>query len=282
MSSGLRFTKLEALGNDFVLLDRRDGLADPAPERIRALADRHTGIGFDQLLILAPLTDDGADCQVRIYNRDGSPASQCGNGMRAIARWLEDEQPGRRQFVLATPAGRVEVDNRGSDGIRANMGHPRFGAEAVGLAPDLTLTGLVTETLGEHPGLQAIGLVSMGNPHLILLLDAPPPAALVAEPAAALSRHPAFAAGVNVSFAVVDPATGRVELSVHERGVGPTRACGSAACATAAFLIRTGRVTTPVEIRQPGGRLVIDWPGDDDPLWMTGPARRVFDGTLLI
>ncbi|NDY94450.1 diaminopimelate epimerase [Wenzhouxiangella limi] len=276
MSPNQSFTKLEALGNDFVLLDHRDGQPDPGPERIRALADRRSGIGFDQLLALHPGTADADDCRVHIFNCDGSPARQCGNGMRAIARWLADEQPGRDRFRLATPAGAVEVEIRGDNQVRVNMGRPDFGAAAVGLEPGLALNDL----LAGIPGRLDAGLVSMGNPHLILLLEQPPTAALVEQAGSHLSRHAGFQDGVNVSFATRGD-DGAVRLRVHERGVGPTPACGSAACATAALLIMTGAAKSPVNVDQPGGRLVIDWPGEESPLWMTGPARRVFDGTCL-
>lgn len=276
MSPHLAFTKLEALGNDFVLLDHRDGRPDPDPDRIRALGDRHTGIGFDQLLVLHAGAASPADWRVHIYNHDGSPARQCGNGMRAIARWLEDEQPGRRRFLLDTPAGPIEVENCGDHQVRVNMGRPDFTPASVGLDPDIALDSL----LGDLPGLLEAGLVSMGNPHLVLLLDEQAPAALVEQRGRLLSHHPGFRDGINVSFAALG-ANGAVDLGVHERGVGPTRACGSAACATAALLIFRGLAASPVQVDQPGGRLVIDWPGGDSPLSMIGPARRVFDGTLV-
>lgn len=276
MSQRQAFTKLEALGNDFVLLDHRDDRIDPGPERIRQLADRRSGIGFDQLLVLHSCPAGPADCRVHIYNRDGSPALQCGNGMRAIARWLEADQPGRDRFVLEVPAGPVEVQKRGDDQFRVNMGSPQFTAAAVGLDPDTALDSLV----GDLPGLRDAGLVSMGNPHLVVLLAQPAPAALVEQRGAMLSRHPSFSDGVNVSFVALG-GDGAVDLRVHERGAGATPACGSAACATAAWLIARQRAPSPLAVDQPGGRLVIDWRGGNSPLWMTGPARRVFDGTLV-
>lgn len=276
MRPHLAFTKLEALGNDFVLLDHRDGRPDPDPDRIRTLSDRRTGIGFDQLLVLHANAAGAADCRVHIYNHDGSPARQCGNGMRAIARWLEDEQPGRQRFLLDTPAGPIEVENRSDHQVRVNMGRPEFKPASVGLEPGVALDSL----LGDLPGLLEAGLVSMGNPHLVLLLDEQAPPALVEQRGSQLSQHPGFREGINVSFAALG--TNAVHLGVHERGVGPTRACGSAACATAALLVSRGLVKSPVQVDQPGGRLVIDWAGGDSPLSMIGPAKRVFDGTLVI
>lgn len=273
--AGIAFTKLEALGNDFVLLDARDGRAEPEPQQVRALADRRTGIGFDQLLILQPGATETADCRVRIFNGDGSSARQCGNGMRAIALWLADEQPERDRFVLATDAGPVAVECLGGDRFRAAMGCPDFDPAAVGLDLAGPLDGLVEAV----PGWLAAGVVSIGNPHLVILLDRPAAPGLVEQHGLGLATNPHFRHGANVSFAALTE-PGRVELRVHERGVGPTRACGSAACAVAAFLIQSGRANSPLHVDQPGGRLVIDWPGQFSPLLMTGPARRVFDGVL--
>jgi diaminopimelate epimerase len=270
------FSKLEALGNDFVLLDHRDGTPNPGPELIRSLADRHRGIGFDQLLIIQPSTTDSADVRVSIFNQDGSAAAQCGNGMRAISRWLEQQYPGRKAFVLDTEAGLIATEDRGEHGVRVTMGQPSFGKSAVGFDTTTNLEPWIEELTG----LVRIGMVSMGNPHLVLQLAQRPSVQDVEHQGQRIASCPGFSDGVNVSFAWLggDQA---VELQVYERGVGPTLACGSAACATAAFLIDSGQTRSPVRIDQPGGRLVIDWQPTNGPLFMTGPARRVFDGILI-
>lgn len=273
--AGTAFSKLEALGNDFVLLDHRAGQGLPTPGQVQALADRHSGIGFDQLLILQASTGDAADCRVRIFNADGSPATQCGNGMRAIALWLGDEAPGRQRFVLETDSGLITIEHLSADGFRVDMGRPDFDPTRSGLSDSAWLQQRVSAI----PGCLRAGTVSMGNPHLVLLLTAPLAAEVVAEQGRQLATDRHFTDGANISFATRDE-TGRVLLQVYERGVGPTRACGSAACASAAFLIHHGLLPGPVEVDQPGGRLVIDWRGADAPLFMTGPARRVYDGTL--
>ena len=275
MSGTVTFSKLEALGNDFVLLDHRDGRADPEPDQVRALADRRTGIGFDQLLSLQSDDTEFADCRVQIFNGDGSTARQCGNGMRAVALWLAEEQPGRDRFVLAIEAGNVAVEVLGQDRFRVAMGCPDLDPGAAALVEPDRLASLVDPI----PGRLASATVSMGNPHLVLLLDRPASAELVEQHGHRLATSPLFEHGANVSFAALT-APDRVELRVHERGVGPTRACGSAACATAAFLLQSGQVRSPVHVAQPGGTLVIDWRGGNSMLLMTGPARRVFDGTL--
>jgi diaminopimelate epimerase len=276
VSHGRSFSKLEALGNDFVLLDHRKDQPDPSADVIRSMADRHRGIGFDQLLIVKPTTVDSADVKVSIFNQDGSPALQCGNGMRAISCWLEHQSPGHKTFMLETAAGLIATENLGQQGVRVAMGRPRFGPAAVGFDTRTDLNDWTRHV----PALIGTAMVSMGNPHLILQIEQRPSDQMVEEQGRHISSCPGFSEGVNVSFLWL----GRdesVQLKVHERGVGPTLACGSAACATAAFLIHTEQLQSPVCIAQPGGRLVIDWQPGSDPLFMTGPARRVFDGILL-
>ncbi len=274
-ATGLRFSKLEALGNDFVLLDFRGQGSDPAAEQIRQLADRHTGIGFDQLLILHPSGTPDVDCRVRIYNADGSRARQCGNGMRAVALWLHQARPEQGRFLLETEAGTVSARIETDQSIRVSMGQPNFDPAAAGCQDP----HLLAAAAADLPGCLRLGTVSVGNPHLIVLMDRAPTPALLEHwgRPTGLQRH--FADGANVSFAVI-AAPDRVELRVHERGVGPTRACGSAACATAAWLAHQGLIELPAKIEQPGGTLVIDWRGPGQAIFMQGPARRVFDGRL--
>ncbi len=274
-ASGLNFSKLEALGNDFVLLDLRAGGADPAAALVRMLADRHTGIGFDQLLTLHSADTADADCRVQIYNADGSHAQQCGNGMRAVALWLHQSNPDQKHFVLETASGPVSAEIESAHAISAGMGLPNFDPATVGLQTREPLEQLVPPI----PGCLGLGTVSVGNPHLIILLEHPAAPELVEQTGRELSQLACFADGVNVSFACVE-APDRVVLRVHERGVGPTLACGSAACATAAWLIHQDLVQPPVRVEQPGGALVINWRGARHPILMKGPARRVFDGTM--
>lgn len=273
-SIGPVFSKLEALGNDFVLL-QTDGDTGPDAEQIRALADRKTGIGFDQLLILRPSSSPTADVSVSLYNADGSSARQCGNGMRAIGLLLHQQQPDRDRFMLDTAAGMIEVEISSAEQIRVSMGQPNFDPAAVGLGDPEALKN----KLAGLPDLEVFGTVSIGNPHLILLLARPARPDEVLELGACLSTWSGFADGANISFAQ-RLSDNLVSLQVHERGAGVTRACGSGACATAAWLLRHERVQSPVRVTQPGGELVIDWHGPGHTLFMTGPARRIYDGTL--
>lgn len=275
LPQGQAFTKLEALGNDFVLLDFRNSEADPSRDEVRSLADRKTGIGFDQLLILRCPDQPGNTARVEIFNADGSTARQCGNGMRAIGLCLHEETPERREFALETAAGLINVRVDSPDAITADMGLANFDPRAVHLDPDTDLPA----RLATMPGLLDFGTVSVGNPHLILLLDRAAEAETVQRLGSELSTWPGFVDGVNVSFACIQ-SPDHVRLQVHERGAGSTRACGSAACATAAWLIHRGKMRSPLNIEQPGGALVINWPDTGRPIIMTGPARRVFDGRL--
>lgn len=274
MSSSVSFAKLQALGNDFVLIDARAQPFDPDPVQIRALADRRLGIGFDQLLILESPTSEQSLCSVRIHNSDGSAAEQCGNGMRAIALWLNEQGALSDRGQLDTEGGPVEIAFQDSQNITASLAPPVF------TPPDSSpLTSgrpWVESVDGDRCN---IDYVELGNPHLIVDLSQPPSASLVADAGATLTHHPALNRGANINFAFVTSES-HVELSVFERGVGPTPACGSGACATAVSLIRRELVVSPVIIDQPGGRLVINWSGSGGQVRMTGPAHHVFDGSF--
>lgn len=270
----LRFSKMHGIGNDFVVLDRR---ADPGPldpAMVRAIADRHTGVGFDQLLVLEPPRGAGSVASYRIYNGDGSEARQCGNGLRCIAAWLHRERPMSGLVRLDGPAGPVACEVLADGQVRADMGVPRFDPAAVPFVADARADAYPIEVAGET---LSIGIASMGNPHAVLEV-ADVDAAPVARLGPALERHPRFPDRANVGFAqVVDRHA--IRLRVFERGAGETRACGSGACAAAAVLIARGRVASPVAVTLPGGTLRIAWAGGEAPLWMAGPAAFVFEGT---
>lgn len=276
MSTGpeLAFTKLEGLGNDFVLIDARSREFRPDAEAARQLCDRRTGIGCDQLLVLVPATT--ADClaRVEIRNADGSAAEQCGNGMRAIARWLDEAGELSAGTVLETAGGEVPVHSEDNGSYAATLPAPDFTPRAWGLAAPAD---------GWHPPGLAANIawygVSMGNPHVVIEWPRAPDGADLASVATSLAGHADLARGANVGLAFID-GDGAVVLRVHERGAGPTPACGSGACAAACALIRAGRARSPVTVHQPGGTLVINWPGGDRPVCMAGLANRVFDGVI--
>ncbi|MDO1529402.1 diaminopimelate epimerase [Fulvimonas sp. R45] len=274
----LRFSKMHGIGNDFVLLDGR--AADPALPAavIRAMADRHTGIGFDQLLSVEPPRDPSCAFYYGIWNADGSPSGQCGNGVRCVATWLH------RAGALAigedvrieSPSGPVTVRLLAADRVAVDMGEPRFAPPRIPFDAAQEADAYALDVAGET---LPVGAVSMGNPHAIVVVDdLQSPALQRLGPA--LTAHPRFAEGANAGF--VQP-LGRdhLRLRVHERGAGWTLACGTGACAAMAVLRRRGEVDARVQVDLPGGRLQIDWPGPGHTLWMTGPAAFAFDGEWL-
>lgn len=268
----LEFFKLEALGNDFILLDGRRRTIELDAQSARTLADRRLGAGCDQILLLEPASDPAHLARVSVWNADGSPAEQCGNGMRAIAWWAHSAGEMEEAGVLETGGGPVTVSVTGPERVRAEFAVPDFDPASWGH----TGGGWSADDCG--PALAVHGL-ALGNPHLVLEWPHPPSADDLARFGPALVKHPRLRAGANVSLAHV-AGRDRVALRVMERGAGPTPACGSGACAAACALIRAGRVENTVRVEQPGGELVIHWPGDGSPVSMTGPARRIFDGNM--
>lgn len=268
------FAKLHGIGNDFVLIDRRRDAVALDPDLVGRIADRHRGVGFDQLLTLEAPISRGAHAAYRIYNADGSSAQQCGNGVRCLVAWLARAgEIGVGPVRLDSPAGPIDCELLSDGQVRAAMGVPRFApADLPFLAPAaaeryaLALAGERVEFL----------IASLGNPHLVIETDSVNNAP-VRRLGPALESHPAFPERVNVGFAEVQDRH-RIALRVFERGAGETLACGSGACAAAACLIRAGRMDSPVAVALPGGMLRIDWGGEGEALGMTGPASFVFEG----
>ena len=274
----LRFSKMHGAGNDFVVIDLRDGTPSPDAVLCRALADRHAGVGCDQILTIeAPRTATAA-ASYRIWNADGSAAQQCGNGARCVAAWLRrDRSAGRHGFDLDSPAGVHAVEVLDEDTFRIAMGVPQFAPAAVPLLGFVEAQDEYALDIDGRPF--RFGAASMGNPHALVEVD-DIDAAPVTMLGAALQRDPAFPQSVNVGFVQVE-ARDRIRLRVFERGVGETLACGSGACAAAAILMRRGRVAREVTVSLPGGDLRIHWPDDTAPILMAGPATFVFEGEWL-
>ena len=265
------FSKMHGAGNDFVLLDCRHQ-APPDASLCRRLADRHTGVGCDQVLTIEPPRDAGAVASYRIWNADGSPAAQCGNGARCVAAWLQRAGAVGMQYFLDSPSGRQAVEHAAT-GIRIALGVPDFSPQA------LPLQGFAAadEYQLEVDGVPVrFGAVSMGNPHAVIVVGdvAHAPVAALAP---RLQAQAAFPQSVNVGFAQVLDA-GHIRLRVYERGSGETLACGSGAAAAAALLLQRGVLAGPVAVALPGGTLGVDWAGPGTPLWLSGPTRFVFEG----
>jgi diaminopimelate epimerase len=269
----IEFHKLHGAGNDFVLIDARGKPFTLEPRLASRLANRQTGVGCDQVLVLRDAAQ-ASRARYEIFNADGSPAGQCGNGARCIALYLDRCDGPEEQFSLESPSGVVAV-RRLADDYEIDMGVPVFDPASIPYAgQDAEDPYRVESPWGELE----FGAVSMGNPHaLIVVEDLQNPQ--IPRIAAYLGGRDLFPEGVNVGFAQVQ-GEDRIELRVIERGVGETLACGSGACAAVAILRRRGQVGERVEVDLPGGRLVIKWRGEDAPLLMAGPAQHVFKGTM--
>ena len=273
-AAGLRFSKMHGAGNDFVVLDLRSDATPPSAVLCRAMADRHTGVGCDQILTIEAPRAAGSVASYRIWNADGSSSQQCGNGARCVAAWLvRDGAAAGNRFTIDSPAGSHAVE-RLADGYRVEMGVPAFEPARVPLQGfDGPRDPYVLATGGSIVG---FGAVSMGNPHAVVEVDDVATAA-VESMARLLQGHVAFPESVNVGFARVE-SRDRIRLRVHERGVGETLACGSGACAAAVVMMRRGKVDREVEVALPGGTLRIGWADDAAMVTMTGPAEFVFEG----
>jgi diaminopimelate epimerase len=272
-----RFTKMHGIGNDFVIVDwREDPPRVPNAARVAALADRHTGIGFDQLISIEAARDPSCAFYYGIWNADGSPSGQCGNGVRCVAAWLyRDGAIERNTDVrLESPSGPVTVRVLDEGTVVVDMGEPDF--DPASLPLDLPAHATYTvHVAGEDV---TFGAVSMGNPHGVLFVDD------VTDPRVdrlgpMLTSHVVFPEGANIGFAQrLGP--DRIRLRVHERGSGWTRACGTGACAAAAVAQSLGLAAPVVAVELPGGTLTIDWHGPGRTLWMTGPTAFVFEGEV--
>ena len=271
----LRFSKMHGIGNDFVVLDCRQRAFPLDAAQIRALADRHTGVGFDQLLSIEPARDPACAFYYGIWNADGSPSGQCGNGVRCVAAWLH--RAGAlalgEDVTIESPSGPVTVRLLGANEVIVDMGEPVFEPVRIPFAADVAADRYAIVVADERLD---IGAVSMGNPHAVVAVDD------LADPALQrlgplLTNHPRFAQGANAGF-VQRLDRGQLRLRVHERGAGWTRACGTGACAAMAVLHQRGDVDDSVAVELPGGTLRIDWAGPGRTLWMTGPAAFAFEG----
>lgn len=272
-----RFSKMHGIGNDFVIVDWRDDAGRvPNAARIASLADRHTGIGFDQLISIEPARDPSCAWYYGIWNADGSPSGQCGNGVRCVAAWLyRDGMIELNTDVrLESPSGPVTVRMLDAGRVVVDMGEPDFTPASIPL--DRSAHATYTVHLdGEEV---SFGAVSMGNPHAVVLVDDTSDAR-VDRLGPLLTSHEVFPQGANVGFAQrLGP--DRLRLRVHERGSGWTRACGTGACAAGAVVQALGLAAPVVDVELPGGTLTIEWHGPGHTLWMTGPAAFVFEGEV--
>lgn len=271
----IEFHKMHGAGNDFVLIDARGRDFTVDPGLAARISDRHLGVGCDQILVLRDPLAAGNRARYEIWNSDGSPAAQCGNGARCIGLYLEMSDGAAGPLSLESPSSVVTMRRCADGEYELEMGVPRF--EPASVPVNLQPTGRHYR-LDSPWGELEFGAVSMGNPHALMVIPDISDER-VPQMGAFLNTHEVFPDGCNAGFAQL---TGKnsIRLRVVERGAGETLACGSGACAAVAILGKTGRVGERVDVFLPGGHLVIKWPGDQEPVTMKGPATHVFRGTM--
>jgi diaminopimelate epimerase len=274
----IEFLKMQGLGNDFLVFDAPPVNADEPidSDTLRALADRHTGIGFDQALMLQPPRDSRSRVFYRVFNSDGSEVEQCGNGARCVAALMYSRQPELgRELTLESAGGPVRARVRDDGLVSVDMGIPNFEPRSLPMdaaaempAYSLRIDGTEIE----------FGAVSMGNPHVVLCVS-DVKTAPVERFGPSIERHPRFAKRTNVGFMQIVDRT-QIRLRVYERGAGETLACGTGACAAVAVGRMRGLLDSDVRVDLPGGTATVTWLGIGQPMWLTGPATMVFTGSI--
>lgn len=272
----MQFSKMHGLGNDFVVVDGVTQNVYFPEEIIRRLADRHRGIGFDQLLLVEPPYDPELDFHYRIFNADGSEVAQCGNGARCFARFVQLKGlTNKKDIAVSTQTGKMILSINDDDSVRVNMGEPIWEPAKIPFIANKFEKNYIIRT-----DIQTVlcGAVSMGNPHCVVQVDNIE-TANVAQLGPLLEQHERFPERVNVGFMqIISPS--HIKLRVYERGAGETQACGSGACAAAAVGIMQGLLEAKVKVDLPGGSLLIEWQGEGQPLYMTGDATHIYDGVI--
>ena len=272
----LKFTKMHGLGNDFVVIDGVRQSVTLTTEQVRYLADRRHGVGCDQVLLVEKPRSADVDFRYRIFNADGGEVEQCGNGARCFARFVFEEGLTRKTRIpVETASGRMELVLLDDGQVTVNMGVPRLAPDEIPFDAPAPAHSYVLNVNSESV---EIGAVSMGNPHAVLTV-ADVGTAPVKTLGPRIESHPRFPKRVNVGFMQIITRN-HIRLRVYERGAGETAACGSGACAAAAIGQIQGALDTEVRVSLPGGDLVISWAGVGQPLYMTGPATRVFEGQI--
>lgn len=301
----IKFTKMHGIGNDFAVLDGYSGdysaghdqpqwqPGNLSPAQIRQLADRHLGIGFDQLLLVEASALMDVDFRYRIFNADGGEVEQCGNGARCFVRFVHDKGLTQKQEIkVETASGIITLKLENNGLVTVNMGAPHFAPAEIPFIADTLIADTLIAEMSDvaTPSLDydldvagrsvRIAAVSMGNPHAVQQVN-DVDTAPVAELGPLIEAHVRFPQRVNAGFMqIVDQHS--IRLRVFERGSGETLACGTGACAAVVAGIRWGQLKSPVEVAMRGGNLTIRWGGADTPVWMTGPAVTVFEGEIEI
>ncbi len=270
------FTKMHGAGNDFVVFDGVTRPVPLTPEKIRRLADRHFGIGCDQVLLVERPTAGGADFRYRIFNADGGEVEQCGNGARCFVRFVRDRRlTAKDEIAVETLSGMIYPRLEPDGNVTVNMGVPRLDPAAVPFEASTRENVYDLEVNGRKVN---VTVLSMGNPHAVQVVpevDSAP----VNTQGPLIERHPRFPQRVNAGYMqIVD--RGHIRLRVYERGAGETLACGTGACAAVVAGRQRGLLDDKVDVKLLGGTLRVSWAGEGQPVWMTGPAVTVFEGTI--
>lgn len=274
----IRFTKMQGLGNDFVVLDAVRNNFVPTAAQARFLADRHFGVGCDQILVVEKPGRDDVDFGYRIFNADGGEVEQCGNGARCFARFVSEQGlSAKREIRVETRSGIITPRLETNGDVTVDMGAPRFAPADIPFQSDSDAMVQPLQVGGHRVD---ISVVSMGNPHAVQVVD-DVDAAPVAGDGPLIESHPRFSLRVNAGFMqIVDRHA--IRLRVYERGGGETLACGTGACAAVVTGIRRALLDSPVRVATRGGDLSIAWAGPGQPVMMTGPAVSVFSGEIEI
>jgi diaminopimelate epimerase len=272
----LKFVKMHGLGNDFVVIDGVRQAVSLSSEQLRYLADRHFGVGCDQILLVEGTTRPGVDFRYRIFNADGGEVEQCGNGARCFVRFVHEQGlTDKREIRVETLRGTIAPRLEGDGTVTVDMGEPRFLPAEI---PFLHDDDVIIYNLDVADETLEISVVSMGNPHAVQVVG-DVETAPVGEHGPLIEGHERFPQRVNAGFMqVVDRHA--IRLRVYERGSGETLACGTGACAAAVAGIRRGLLDSPVRVSTRGGDLTIAWGGPGRPVLMTGPAATVFSGEI--
>ncbi|MFZ5466731.1 MAG: diaminopimelate epimerase [Pseudomonadota bacterium] len=272
----LRFVKMHGLGNDFVVLDGVRQQITLTTDQVRFLADRHFGIGCDQLLVVEPAPTPDTLFRYRIFNADGGEVEQCGNGARCFARFVRDEGlTDATTIPVMTASGRIVLHVEDDGEVTVDMGMPRLEPAEIPFEAERREMGYALYAGGEF---HTISAVSMGNPHAVLRVE-DADTAPIETLGPAIESHPRFPRRVNVGFMQV-VAPDHIRLRVYERGAGETLACGTGACAAVVAGRLHGWLVDTVRVDLPGGRLTVHWQGEGRHVMMTGPATRVFEGRI--
>lgn len=272
----LRYFKMLGAGNRILVVDQRDkNLPPPSASDLRRLASDSSGPGFDQMMWVGPPRDPSVAASYRVFNADGSEVEQCGNGVRCVVALLAREDGTRQSYTLESPAGLIEATLVEGANVAVNMGPPEFDPERVPFIAPTRQDRYQIEVAGQT--IEA-SVLSMGNPHCVIQVDDVATAA-VGELGPALEGHERFPAAANIGFMCVRDRE-NIDLRVHERGVGETLACGTGACAAVVAGQRLGQLGERVAVQLPGGQLMVSWRGGAEPVWLTGNAELIGEGTI--